>query len=104
MGLNKRWIKGFFIGASILMGLNGCSDDPLSVLKSDSFNDHFDEAFWNPQYKQKTVLWREAVQYCLPHADKPNCKPVLALCMFGDGHKKAPKIGESGESIHLVNA
>ncbi len=81
--------------------LSGCNGNPINNLKSDSDNNGRDYKYWDQQYKANTPIWHQAVQYCLPHADKSNCQIVLHLAAFGDGSYKPPKIGESGESIHL---
>ena len=98
-----KLVKTLFFGGILLSGcfLNGCSKDPLAALKSDTGGGAYGYQFWLQQYKKNTPLWHEAIKYCVPNEDKPNCKGVLGLYFFGDGNEKPPKIGQSGESIHL---
>lgn len=102
MRISNR-IKTFFYSGLLFSSclLSGCHQDPLDSLKSNSVNSGLSYQFWLQQYKQNTPLWHEAIKYCVPHEDKPNCKDVLGLYFFGDGHEKPPVIGQSGESIHL---
>lgn len=81
--------------------LSGCSKDPMNALKSSSVDKSFTYQFWSQQYSFNTPLWHEAVTYCLSNSDKPNCDFVMNIYMSGTGNKKPPKIGQSGESIHM---
>ncbi|MFN7097523.1 MAG: hypothetical protein ACK4PR_08195 [Gammaproteobacteria bacterium] len=92
-------IKKILLAISIVL-LAGCSQSPLSKLKSDREYPFMDNAYWMNQEHENPTEWQQAVTYCRANHTKPNCSPVLFRANLEDSIK-ADKNNSGGESINL---
>lgn len=68
-----------------LLALGGCTRDPsaqaMESLSASTFSPKYHSGFWSAEAEQKSPLWTKAQTYCQApdHADRPNCRVVVAV-------------------------
>lgn len=96
----KRWV--FILLLPFV--LTACSKSPMDALKSNSNQAGLNPPFWHKVRTENPALWKEAVNYCKKHGEKPNCGEVMEIYIIMNGSTTPPPADDTANRIKLPAA
>lgn len=88
--------------AIFMLVLSGCSQPtPMQKLQENVRYDDMNAPFWGKEHDGNTLLWKQGVNYCKNHNEKPNCAPVMEIYVISNGSTKFLGFGTSGNTLTI---